>query len=217
MCLAYVGETGKSGVTIPVWPSYMFKAGCSLSGYWMDEKRETEIIREVLAGNPGAFEELVRRYQGPVYSLMLRSLGNADDAADLAQEAFARAYTRLETFKFGKRFFPWLYSVSMNVLRDRVRAMGRDFHVYMETDALPAQAENAVDEREAVETRLDGEKAFEAVLRLAPKYREALILRFRYDFTMREIARTLGVSVSGAKMRVGRGLDMVREEFGRNE
>lgn len=72
----------------------------------MNENREAELIREVLAGDPNPFEVLVRRYQGPVYNLMLRNAGDDVVAEDLAQEAFVRAYARLETFRLGKRFFP---------------------------------------------------------------------------------------------------------------
>lgn len=95
----------------------------------MEESREAEIIREVLLGDAQAFEALVRKYQGPVYNLMLRKVGDVDVAADLSQEAFLRAYLRLETFTLGKRFFPWLYSVSMNVARDWFRKKGLDLHL----------------------------------------------------------------------------------------
>lgn len=179
----------------------------------MTENREAELIREVLAGDPQPFEVLVRRYQGPVFNLMLRNVGKGDVAADLAQEAFIRAYTRLETFKFGNRFFPWLYSLSLNVVRDWMRKNGRDFHVFMEQPSVMVRDEDRSDSEQAMEDRLDGARAFEVVMQLAPKYREAVILRFRHDLSMPEIGRALGISVSGAKMRVSRGLDMVRLQF----
>jgi len=179
----------------------------------MDESREDKIIREVLLGDAQAFEVLVRKYQGPVYNLMLRNVGDVDTAADLAQEAFTRAYQRLETFKMGKRFFPWLYSLSLNVARDWLRKKGRDIHVFMENASVMVRDEDRPDTQAALNDRLDGGKAFELVMQLDQKYREALILRFRHDFTMQEIARALGITVSGAKMRVSRGLDMVRHQF----
>jgi RNA polymerase sigma-70 factor (ECF subfamily) len=179
----------------------------------MDESREAEIIREVLQGDARAFEVLVRRYQGPVYALMLRNSGDADTAADLAQEAFTRAYARLETFSTGKRFFPWLYSLALNVSRDWMRRNGRDFHVFMDDASVMARDDDRVDERQSVDDRLDGAKAFARVMALAPKYREAMILRFRHDCSMQEIAKVLGITISGAKMRVSRGLEMVRSHF----
>ena len=179
----------------------------------MDESREAEIIREVLLGDAQAFEALVRTYQGPVYALMLRNTGDVDTAADLAQEAFTRAYARLETFSTGKRFFPWLYSLALNVSRDWMRRNGRDMHVFMDDAVGMVRVEDQPDDRQAMDDRLDGAKAFDHVMGLAPKYREAMLLRFRYDFSFQEIARTLGITVSGAKMRISRGLEMVRLKF----
>jgi len=179
----------------------------------MEEKREAEIVREVLLGDPQKFGVLVREYQGPVYNLMLRMAGDREVAADLAQDAFLKAYEKLDKFTLGKRFFPWLYSLSMNVARDWLRKKGRDVHVFMEDATVMERDEDRHDSQALVESRLDGGKAFEVVLSLPPKYREALILRYKYDFSMQEIAKALEISVSGAKMRVSRGLDMVRHHF----
>ena len=167
----------------------------------------------MLLGDVQAFEALVREYQGPVFNLMLRMVGDKESAADLAQDAFARAYQRLETFKIGGRFFPWLYSLSLNICRDWLRQKGRDQHVFMENAAVMVREEDRQDTQRMLDVRLDGAKAFELVMQLESKYREALILRFRYDFTMEEIAETMGVTVSGAKMRVSRGLEKVRDQF----
>lgn len=179
----------------------------------MEESREAEIIREVLLGDAQAFEALVRKYQGPVYNLMLRHVGNIDTAADLSQEAFTRAYQRLETFKAGKRFFPWLYSLSLNVARDFLRKKGRDIHVFMENASVMVRDEDRPDTQATLDDHLDGGKAFEMVMQLDEKYREALILRYKYEFSIEEIANALEITISGAKMRVSRGLDMLRHQF----
>jgi len=179
----------------------------------MEESREAEIIREVLLGDAQAFEALVRKYQGPVYNLMLRNVGDIDTAADLAQEAFTRAYQRLETFTLGKRFFPWLYSLSLNVARDWHRKNGRDIHVFMENALVMVRDEDRPDTQTMLDNHLDGGKAFEMVMQMDEKYREALILRFKYDFSMKEIAQALKISISGAKMRISRGLDLLRHQF----
>ncbi|WP_419785086.1 RNA polymerase sigma factor [Pseudodesulfovibrio sp.] len=179
----------------------------------MAENSESSLIREVLGGDPRPFETLVRRYQGPVYNLMLRQTGDCEIAADLAQEAFVRAYTRLETFRLGGRFFPWLYALALNVARDWMRRNGRDFHIFMEDPAVMNTDGGGEDAERTATRRMDGARAFEKVMALAPKYREALILRFRHDFSMKEIGQALGITVSGAKMRVSRGLELVRKEF----
>jgi RNA polymerase sigma-70 factor (ECF subfamily) len=85
--------------------------------------------------------------------------------------------------------------------------------VFVEDASVMVREQDRRDEPKTMNDRLDGAKAFRAVMGLDPKYREALILRYRHDFTMQEIARTLGISVSAAKMRLSRGLDMVRQQF----
>lgn len=179
----------------------------------MDQTYEAEIIKDVLQGDPQPFEILVREYQGAVYNLMLRSVNDPDTAADLAQEAFTRAYSRLETFRTGKRFFPWLYSVALNIVRDHMRKNGRDVHVYMEDPAVMVSDDVIQHDREQIERKLDEKTVFEYIRNMPPKYREALILRFKHDFSMQEIGTALGITVSGAKMRVSRGLEMVRDQF----
>jgi RNA polymerase sigma-70 factor (ECF subfamily) len=179
----------------------------------MKDKREAEIVRNILLGEVQLYGTLVREYQRPVYNLMLRMTGDEDISADLAQDAFVRAYEKLETFNQRRRFFPWLYTLSLNVARDWLRKEGRDRHVFVEDASVMVREQDRRDEPGIMNDRLDGAKAFKAVRDLDPKYREALILRYRYDFTMQEIANTLEISVSAAKMRLSRGLDMVRQQF----
>lgn len=176
----------------------------------MDENREVEIIRKVLLGDPQPFEFLVREYQSQIYSLMLRSVKGDDVAGDLAQEVFMKAYSKLETFNMKKRFFPWLYTIALNVVRDHVRNCGRDIHVYMD-DPEPFVSHGG--SGGAMDRQLDGNAMFAYIETMAPKYREALILRYKYEFTMQEIAEALGISSSGAKMRVKRGLENMRSQF----
>lgn len=181
--------------------------------YGMKEEREAEIIRSVLLGDAQAFGFLVREYQRPIYNLMYRMVSDEETAADLAQEAFTRAYEKLGSFKSGKRFFPWLYSVSLNIARDWLRAKGRDRHVFVEDAAVLLREEDRPDDQGALMARLDGAKAFEIVMTLNSKYRETLLLRYRYDFSLKEIAETMETSLSNVKMRISRGLDMVRQRI----
>jgi len=103
----------------------------------IDEEHEIEIVRHVLEGDVQAFELLVLRYQKPIYNLAFRATASEDSAADLTQEAFAKAYERLERFDRSKRFFPWLYTIAVNVVRDHLRKLGRDRTVGV-TDAQAA-------------------------------------------------------------------------------
>jgi len=87
----------------------------------MKQIDEGEIIGRVLGGDREAFAVLVDAYKGPVFSLAFRMTGSAQDADDLTQESFLRAFQSLGRFRAGERFFPWLYTVSLNVIRNHLR------------------------------------------------------------------------------------------------
>ncbi len=80
----------------------------------MDEWVDRKSIMEVLSGNVDAYRDLVQRYQKPIFNLMYRLTGSREDARDLAQETFIKAYQKLDHFKLGSRFFPWLYTIGLN-------------------------------------------------------------------------------------------------------
>ena len=84
--------------------------------------RESEWIRAAAAGDPHAFAQLVARYQKPVYNLVLRTVGNEQDALDLTQETFVRAWRGLPGFRAEAKFSTWLYRLASNVSIDFLRA-----------------------------------------------------------------------------------------------
>lgn len=173
--------------------------------------RDTDLVREVLGGETEAFGMLAERYHRPILNLMYRGTGSRSLAHDLAQDTFLRAFERLDTFRLSSRFFPWLYAIGVNRLRDHYRASGRS----PESAAVEWETLQTADPRaENAERLLDARALMDGLLRLPPLYREALILRYKEECSMEEIAQALGLSVSAAKMRVHRGLDMLRELFG---
>jgi RNA polymerase sigma-70 factor (ECF subfamily) len=87
----------------------------------MDSKDEQRCIDRVLGGEVNAFGTLVVRYQKPIFNLMYRMVGSSDRAADLTQETFFKAYQKLDRFHPGRKFFPWLYAIGLNLARDSVR------------------------------------------------------------------------------------------------
>src|SRR5688572_12915977 len=80
----------------------------------MDTREESELVRRCLAGEPSAFEPLVREYQGVLYHLAVRMTGNRDDAWDLTQTVFLKAYRALGSFDHQHRFYSWIYRIMMN-------------------------------------------------------------------------------------------------------
>ena len=91
----------------------------------MDQDEERRIIAQVCAGDANAFEALVVAYQKQVYNLALRTVGNEEDAADMTQEVFLRAYRALGTFRGESKFSVWLYRLTTNVCIDFLRSRRR--------------------------------------------------------------------------------------------
>jgi RNA polymerase sigma-70 factor (ECF subfamily) len=179
----------------------------------MHDAEDDRAIAAVLQGDAEAFGSVVRRYQKPIYNLMVRATGSPEEAADLTQEAFLKAYDRIETYSAGRKFFSWLYTIALNVARDYLRQQKR---LPPSVDAQPwvvDQQWSSVPCEEA-DRLLEAHSLRQALGMLPMDYREALILRFRQGLDMQDIADMLGISVSGAKMRVHRGLEKLRAILG---
>jgi RNA polymerase sigma-70 factor (ECF subfamily) len=177
----------------------------------MDESDDREIVMEILSGDLNAYRDLVQRYQRQIFNLMYRLTGSREDARDLAQETFIKAYQSLERFNPASRFFPWLYTIGLNHGRNflRDRKVQRDCFTDLrengtEMDCLPARRKNDAD-------LLDLYRLRKALRELPLEYREAVVLHFREGFSMKEIAAALDLTVSGAKMRIHRGLKRLRQ------
>ncbi len=171
---------------------------------------DESIIDEVLQGNTEQFALLIKRYEKPIFNLMYRLSGSTEDAADLTQETFLRAYDKLEQFRPGARFFSWLYTIGINLSRDWQRK-------YKPTQDLDetvlnqrAQSEYDNDRPDLLELKQDVEILHQCLTELPLDYREALILRFQRELQLKEVAEILNISLSGAKMRVRRGLEKLR-------
>lgn len=179
----------------------------------MDTQEENRIIAEVMDGNADAYGLLVKRYERPIYNLMMRMTSSAEDALDLSQEAFLKAYEKLDKFKTGSRFFPWLYAIGMNLARDFLRK--KKAQTVSTEELLVEEGELRVEAGQEKELMLNIslEELSSALVKLPDDYREALILRYHKEMSMREVAVALDISVSGAKMRVHRGLIKLRDKL----
>lgn len=174
----------------------------------MGRSDENGIIDDILSGDSHAYAILVRRYQKPIYNLMIRMTGNKEDAFDLTQDTFVRAYERLEQFRRGKSFFSWLYSIGMNLAKDHFRGVRRS---RVGLDALSREAVSDLDNKQPADVLLDAQRVKWALTRIPEDYREAVVLRFHEDLSFQEVADSLNLSLSGAKMRVHRGLAMLKD------
>jgi RNA polymerase sigma-70 factor, ECF subfamily len=177
----------------------------------MDSSDDQQVIRAVMNGNANAYSILVQQYQKPIFNLMYRVTGSYEDAKDLAQETFIKAYEKLDHFRMGARFFPWLYTIGYNHARNFVQR-GKPFQQSGDEDFennsgldYPSQQE------ERVLAQIDFLRIYQALEQLPMDYREAVILHYHEGLSMEDIATALQLSLSGAKMRVHRGIKKLRE------
>ena len=183
---------------------------------------DKEIIEQVLAGDNNAFGALVERYQTRVYNLALRMCGNPDDAFDLAQEAFFRAWRGLPGFQFDSAFSTWLFRLSANVCLDWLRAKKRrptvslttvddeDEEVQLELPdpgKSPEELVLAAEDRAALTKALNG---------LPVEYRQILTLRAIDDLSYTEIAEVLQLREGTVKSRLSRARVALRNKLLQN-
>ena len=157
---------------------------------------DRELVSACVAGEPGAFDFMVERYQRNVYRLCYRFVGNHEDASDLSQEVFLRVHRGLRRFKGGAALSTWLYRIGVNVCLNHVsrqrpvtELIDPERHV---DGASAGPADLVAREERAVKVRA-------AIARLSTKQRATLILRVYHELSHQEIANILGNSVGTVK------------------
>ena len=174
------------------------------------------LVRRCVAGDAAAWEEIVQRYHRRIYNLCYRFAGSADDAQDLTQEVFIRMYRTLNSYDVGRgAFMTWITTLTRNLLVDHFRKTKND----RLTDSLDATASDHEDAMplgdripdggpppdSGVQSRETKETVHQALQKLSPELREAVILRDLQDMDYREIATVLKVPEGTVKSRINRG------------
>jgi RNA polymerase sigma-70 factor (ECF subfamily) len=177
----------------------------------VDFVQEKHIIDRVLGGEREAFAELVDGYAKPIFNLAFRMTGDLQDADDLAQETFLRAYQNLRQFNPDKRFFTWLYTIALNVIRNNLRWKRlRPAPKPETTESLSEPADLSNPETLAIEA--EKARLLEICLQKLPAdLREAVVLRYYQDLSFDEISAITNSSVSAVKMRTYRALERLRK------
>jgi len=176
----------------------------------MDRQEEQDVIAQVRRGERAAFAALVDAYAKPIFNLAFRMTGNRQDADDLAQETFLRAYQKLKRFDPEKKFFTWLYAIALNIIRNHLKSSPERTARIAEMAHPPS---DPVDPANPEGLFLDREKAqlLEICLQKLPsELKEAVVLRYYQDLSFDEIATITDASVSAVKMRAYRGLERLR-------
>jgi RNA polymerase sigma-70 factor, ECF subfamily len=174
------------------------------------------LVRRCIAGDAAAWEEIVQTYHRRIYNICYRFTGSATDADDLAQEVFIKMYRTLNTYDGARgAFMTWVTTVTRNLLVDHFRKTRQD-RVTDSLDTPQSEQEDAMpigeripDRGPAPDTKVQSREAKEAVhdalQRLSPDLREAVILRDLQDMDYREIATVLRVPEGTVKSRINRG------------
>jgi RNA polymerase sigma-70 factor (ECF subfamily) len=185
---------------------------------------ETQFIERLKRGEATAFETLVAERSGEIYGLLYRLTENAEEARDLTQETFLRAFQNIAHFRGEADLRTWIYRIAINQARNRWRwwrRRRRDATVSLDAPAGPfgqsltatLRAEQSVDpERQTLAH--EREKVLRSALKtLGSAYRETVILRDIEGFSYEEIATTLGISVGTVKSRLSRGREELRRKL----
>lgn len=180
---------------------------------------ERAVIERAAAGDAAAFEELVMRYQDRVYGLALRLVRRPDEAEDVAQEAFVKAYRALNAFAGRSAFYTWLFRITFNVAQSRLRSLGRLHAREKVAPVGPAGSDWSGDEddppgfdavdpgpgpAEAVEAKDSSARVRLAVEALDPESRAVVLLREIDGMSYAEIAEATGASRAAVKSRLHR-------------
>jgi len=184
-------------------------------------QREDELlVQDVLRGESGSFDTIVRRYQSIVYAVSYRLVRNREDALDIAQEAFIKAFRSLHTWQPTGAFKSWLLRIATNMSIDHLRRRSR-MPAFVERDAVGQLEPDAVDER--VRIKEPSERASEselgsaiqtAVDKLPEKQRTVFILRHYEGLSLKEIAEIMNCTEGTIKTHLFRATGKLRDELG---
>ena len=185
-------------------------------------RTDEELVASATAGDLDSFNQLVARWERPIYALAYRTLGREEDARDVVQEAFLRAYRGLRGFKGQAKFSSWLYRITLNLCRDWMRRDRRAPIVQVPegTDAVDladAQASPSESVEDLVARREMSQAVARAMAELPEEQGMAILMKEYHGLTFQEIADTLGCPLSTVKTRLYQGLSVLRRRLERRQ
>jgi RNA polymerase sigma-70 factor (ECF subfamily) len=177
----------------------------------MNDLSDAEIIRAVLEGRTEAYAELVHRHRDAQFRFALRMLGDRDDADDVLQSAFVRAFRSLASCREPDRFGAWLRRIVVNECRTLGTARGRRELRMVRDEAVLERLESG--DGQDGDGGLDPGLVERALERLTPDLREAFLLKHVEDHSYEEMVEITGAGLSALKMRVKRACEQLREQL----
>ena len=183
---------------------------------WTDE----ELVARSRGGDLDSFNQLILRWERPIYALAYRVIGREEDARDVCQETFLRAFRGLPGFKGEAKFSSWLYRIALNLSRDWIRRQRRAPTVQLAEGVDPgdvAAERGPVESIEDLVSRRELSAVVEEAMALLPEeQRTAIVLKEYHGMTFQEIADLQGCPLSTVKTRLYQGLSVLRRHLEKN-
>ncbi len=168
-------------------------------------EEDIRLVNEVLAGKTDAFRRLVENYQGQVYNLAYRLLGDPAEAEDIAQETFLRAFRSLRSYDHSRPFGAWLLSIAHHLCVDLLRKRRAQARA-LQRARLELKTHHTPEASEAIELR-------ELLGKLNEGDRAVVVLKYWYGYDYQEISRITGLTESAVKSRLYRARKILAEEW----
>ena len=161
-------------------------------------EEDLELVRAVLEGDATAYRGLVEKYQNRVYHMVYGMLRNREDAKDITQEAFVKAYDKLESFRLDSSFYTWLYRIAHNRAIDFIRKQKRRKQTSFEEeiakrDAAIAEIHHQDSPRRTIERRELYDRIMDAMDQLPPEQKQVVLLRELEGLAYKEIAEVMDI------------------------
>jgi RNA polymerase sigma-70 factor (ECF subfamily) len=181
---------------------------------------DDELVAKSIGGDAESFNQLILRWERPIYALAYRVIGREEDARDVCQETFLRAFRALPGFKGQAKFSSWLYRIALNLCRDWIRRQRRAPVMQMPEGVDPgelAAERGPVESIEELVSRRELSAVVEEAMALLPEeQRTAIILKEYHGMTFQEIADMQGCPLSTVKTRLYQGLTVLRRHLEKN-
>lgn len=174
-----------------------------------DPRSDSMLMIDLCNGDEDAFSEVIRRFQAPIYSLLIRMLGNEEDAQELLQLTFCRVYRYRERFDPDRKLVNWIFTIASNLAKKEWRRRSKWINVPLEYVHLTSPGKTAP-HYDAGRVQLKA-SIEEAVDRLPHHYREPFILREKEEMSYEDIAEILGIKLGTVKSRINRARGYLRE------
>lgn len=165
------------------------------------------------AGDRAAFDDLVRATYIDSYTLAYRLTGDEDDARDVVQEAYLRAYRGLKRFRGDAQFSTWMYRITANCATTFLGKRTKNRHDELTDDLVGDEPAATVDPEASLDAAATRDRLQQALRRLPPRLRAVVVLRDVYDLPHESIAAELGITTSAAKVRLHRARRKLRADL----